>query len=169
MLQHVGSYVTVTIGQHTVVKYDDYGNVITTCNTQNCKACQYVERETRDRRERIVVNRDNLNSVMEFDHVVYSDGKGNVTWSPNVVAPEVYWDTGTHHMDTGGVPWSLMSGYTGQYGYNGPVMHTSEFIGGTMADDILSEPGYYVALVVEDMDDPDNPAGWVVAHLADFR
>jgi hypothetical protein len=71
--------------------------------------------------------------------------------------------------------WELMRGYTGQYGYNGPHMHQSEYIGGRMARDILETPGLYVSLMVT----PDcgytedfcneydgcqcEPTGWVVA------
>jgi hypothetical protein len=42
--------------------------------------------------------------------------------------------------------WELLDGYSGQYGYSGPVMHPSEFIGGGMARDILATPGTYVAV-----------------------
>lgn len=62
-------------------------------------------------------------------------------------------------------------GYTGQYGYNGPVMHASEFIGGALADDIVIRPGYYVVCEVSaypdgyvDGDDvvEYDTAGWTI-------
>lgn len=99
------------------------------------------------------VNAENLNSVMDFDHVIHVNAAGTVTSDPNESA---YFDLSMYKGDDGEwhddfqLPdgWTLMRGYTGQYGYNGPVMHQSEYIGGGMADDILSTPGYYVALDV---------------------
>lgn len=125
-----------------------------------------------------------LRDVMEFDHVVRVTADGNVfDAEPGVpYAPELYHDE-TNDYDVG--PWSLMTGYTGQYGYRGPIMHASEFIGGGMARDIRATPGLYVAVVcnvdscedcvTEDGDeipDPEcrgehEPAGWAVAYIAD--
>lgn len=110
-----------------------------------------------------------LSDRMEFDHVIRVDDDGTVTDGPdNVHAPSVYMDAGTLDAEPDGEGWYLLSGYTGQYGYNGPVMHSSEFIGGGLADDILSEPGIYAAVVVYAMDDDDdetdNIAGWAIAR-----
>jgi hypothetical protein len=63
----------------------------------------------------------------------------------------------------------LMTGYTGQYGYNGPVMHESEYIGGRLSESILALPGWYVAVVVysateEQGPDGEDVAGWAVAY-----
>jgi len=59
-----------------------------------------------------------------------------------------------------------LTGYTGQYGYHGAVMHASEYIGGGLADDILSTPGTYVVVVVNVEDDEADefaePAGWAI-------
>jgi hypothetical protein len=68
--------------------------------------------------------------------------------------------------------WSLLSGFTGQYGYNGPIMHSSEFIGGRLADYILTVPGYYCNVVVDaypiSEDAESENVGWAVAyHPAD--
>jgi hypothetical protein len=64
--------------------------------------------------------------------------------------------------------WEPLSGYTGQYGYNGAVMHASEYLGGRLAADILDDPGVYVVVTVEVMptdDEPEPfPAGWAVFH-----
>lgn len=43
-------------------------------------------------------------------------------------------------------------------------MHTSEYIGGGLARDILAQPGYYVALV-EYPSDGGEPDGWAVARM----
>jgi hypothetical protein len=75
--------------------------------------------------------------------------------------------------DVEGIPdgWTLLTGYSGQDRYAGPVMHASEMIGGRMAEDILSTPGVYTATTVEvdpTDDEPDPfPAGWAVARRLD--
>lgn len=62
--------------------------------------------------------------------------------------------------------WEVFSiGYTGQQSYNGGVMHSSEYMGGRLLDDILDTPGTYVVVAVEVEDDPDHPAGWTVLKL----
>jgi len=97
-----------------------------------------------------------LNAVMDFDHVIQVHEDGTVTDGPSeVYAPDLYAET----VSDG---WELMNGYSGQYGYSGPVMHPSEFIGGRMADDILTTPGVYVA-VIADGDEEDSD-GWAVAR-----
>ena len=123
-------------------------------------------------RERFRPTRDNpyaLNHEMEFDHVIEITEDGDlVDGPPRVRAPELSWYDDKHHLDARSDQWELMSGYSGQDRYSGPIMHPSEFIGGSMADDILDTPGVYVALVCYDLDDPDDdaePAGWAVAYI----
>jgi hypothetical protein len=83
-----------------------------------------------------------LSDLMEFDSPVTVHEDGTVTTGPrDLYAPTLYDDA----LDSDG--WELLDGYSGQYGYGGPIMHPSEFIGGGMARDILSEPGTYVAVV----------------------
>jgi hypothetical protein len=106
---------------------------------------------------------NDLNNRMEFDHVVRVHADGSVTDESGVYAPELFGE----ELDDG--TWALMNGYSGQYGYSGPIMHASEFIGGGMARDILAAPGLYVALVsyvpTDDEDnDEDNISGWAVAY-----
>lgn len=73
--------------------------------------------------------------------------------------------------------WEVLSGYSGQYLYSGPVMHQSEFIGGGLEQHIREEPGYWVKLPVEihpSEDDPEHEdnggngesdyVGWIVAR-----
>lgn len=112
-----------------------------------------------------------LNSIMEFDHVVQVHDDGTVTDAVNVWAPEsVYIDVDDDGQQIGPDPldwqgWQLMKGYTGQYGAGGAatVMHPSEFVGGAMARNILETPGFYVAVSVESLDDDEEPIGWAVA------
>jgi len=134
-------------------------------------------------REGQKVTEENLNSVMEFDHVIRVHADGTVTDSPErvyfdeavrsyLVNPETWEWEDEINLPEG---WSLLSGFTGQYSYNGPVMHPSEYIGGGIARYILETPGDYVALVMEsdcgytqefcseESGCDCEPAGWVVA------
>lgn len=107
-----------------------------------------------------------LSDLMEFDSpiTVHEDGtitsgpEGRDGWAPSL------WDG---ELDTD--RWSLIDGYSGQDSYAGPVMHDSEFIGGRMARDILSEPGTYVAIasyyLPAQLDADDIPADFPVTPL----
>lgn len=111
---------------------------------------------------------------MEFDHVIRVRKDGWATLiedEPGVYAPEVHYQGDGSDDDDLWVSsgWELLNGYSGQYGYRGPVMHSSEFIGGRMELDILAEPGVYVSVVVtcDDAGDGDDVAGWAVARRVD--
>lgn len=83
-------------------------------------------------------------------------------------APEiVYVDQGDLYTLDNADGWRAMRGYTGQYGYSGPIMHNSERLGGRMAEDIVETPGVYVLVIVDDYEDDDTPAGWAVLKLID--
>lgn len=115
-----------------------------------------------------------LNGVMQFDHVVRVNQNGTVSEdTPGIYAPELLMGTdgdgqilAAHEADYTEAArrqgWELERGWTGQYGYSGPVMHPSEYIGGALADHILETPGYWVAISVED--DTEEGAGWAVAY-----
>ncbi|MDO4254367.1 MAG: hypothetical protein Q4C81_04355 [Kocuria sp.] len=68
-------------------------------------------------------------------------------------------------------PWDPVSGHSGQHGYAGPVMHSSEFLGGPMARSVLEveEPTTWVVMevFVEDDEEVDfgDPAGWILLRL----
>jgi hypothetical protein len=122
----------------------------------------------------MTVTTDTLDERMELGHVIRVRADGSVTDEHGVYAPEVYSATDQIGqfvgLDTRDGGWSLMEGYTGQYGYRGPVMHASEHIGGRMAEDILATPGLYVAVVVNvlsDTEEDPEPAGWAVAYRED--
>ena len=108
-----------------------------------------------------------LNDVMEFDTPVRVS-PDRVERVADLWAPEVINDP-DHDMVIDGLPyrehpeWEALVGYTGQYSYNGPVMHPSEFIGGGLERDILDEPGTYVVVEVRDDDtERDDLIGWAV-------
>lgn len=98
-------------------------------------------------------------NVLEPTVVLYVDKDGNGVGDEEI-----------QHSD-----WEPVTGYSGQYGYSGPCMHVSEFLGGRMARDVLEGVGnIYVVTTVEcipDWDDAtedekmeagDNPAGWML-------
>lgn len=94
---------------------------------------------------------------------------GSVTSAyPDVHGPESVWD---EECPDG---WAFFSsGYTGQYGYRGPVMHSSEQLSGRLLTDILATPGVYVVIPVEwspteDTEDGEDTAeGWIVLRMDD--
>jgi hypothetical protein len=103
-----------------------------------------------------------LNDIMEFDHVIEVLEDGSIVDRNDIYAPESF-DDGHGKIDfAGATGWYALNGYSGQDRYAGPIMHPSEYIGGHLADDILASPGVYVAVVVTDLDDEENPSGWAV-------
>lgn len=126
-----------------------------------------------------VVTADNLNSVMEFDRVIRVAADGTVSDSPESPYVELSYYKGDdekwHEEFNVAAGWELLKGFTGQYGYNGPCMHVSEYIGGGLARHILETPGDYVAVTVEsfcgytedhcteDAGCDCAPEGWAVA------
>lgn len=122
----------------------------------------------------------NLEDIMDFDHVVWVDEKGDVhddmpnsPWEPVLEDGGMSFPVVSDGDSYSDVRWELVDGYSGQSGYRGPIMHSSEYIGGDMADHILSTPGWYVALIndgscTDECDDPDgcetdHAEGWAVA------
>ena len=117
---------------------------------------------------------DTLSAEMEFDHIIYSHGDGTISdvnpyvslWGPDVYVCEG--DDGTWVERVDGGPWTLLTGFSGQYGYSGPLMHASEYIGGGLARHILETPGFYMAAVVIPMpldeDGDEEPDSWAVAY-----
>lgn len=115
-----------------------------------------------------------LSAAMEFDHVITVHDDGTVTDGPrDVWAPELWNDDDADVTGYDRDRWELLTGYTGQYSYSGAVMHSSEFIGGGLARDILDTPGVYVAVVVECEPSDDDGDRWpgdsADARLADYE
>lgn len=94
---------------------------------------------------RRTVEPDALDAVLSLDGLpVYSHGDGTLSDARDVDYPDAL-----DAVDGCPGPWEPMTGYTGQYGYNGPHMHPSEYVGGALARDILDTPGLYVCVVVD--------------------
>ena len=126
-----------------------------------------------------------LNDIMQFDHVIRVKN-GVITESDfptSVHAPELMIGTDSEgqilaeherHLieDAKRAGWDVQTGWSGQHNYSGPIMHNSEYIGGALADHIMSTDGYWVAVSAEChelYDDngnelTDNPAGWLLLH-----
>jgi hypothetical protein len=106
----------------------------------------------------------NLSELMDFGHVVTVHKDGTFSDGPVFLhAPELWVDDdGTEVFMPGTQDWTLLSGYTRQEGYRGPVNHASEFIGGGLEQDILATPGHYVAIIAY-TDVQGEYAGWAIA------
>jgi hypothetical protein len=99
---------------------------------------------------------------MEFDHVIRVNEDGSISDVRGIYAPSLCDD----ELDS--ARWELLDGYSGQYNYSGPIMHNSEYIGGSLERDIRETPGVYVALVSYYLSDDDNEGteeGWAIARL----
>lgn len=115
-----------------------------------------------------------LNDIMSFGHAIEVRPDGTITDSPERAAESVYvrldadGQIASDEIDTAGWKgWELLTGYSGQDGYRGPIMHTSESIGGGLEDHIRTTPGHYVAVTVEGLsrtDGDDATCGWAVAY-----
>lgn len=114
-----------------------------------------------------------LNDIMKFDHPIRSTGDSAVReYLPGVYAPVASLNTDSNGqllaeyeldmlVELRSQGWEALSGWSGQHGYSGPIMHPSELVSGALAEYILSTPGIYVAVAV-DTEDPGGPAGWLV-------
>lgn len=115
-----------------------------------------------------------LVNAVEFDHP-FTIRDGAVLDVPGVWAP-----TASSSENEDGVwseaeldstDWTLVShGWTGQFGYSGPVMHNSEFIGEGIAERLaeLAEDYHAFAVLAVDCEALDGEReldGWVVAGL----
>jgi hypothetical protein len=111
--------------------------------------------------------------AVDFDHPFTIDN-GEVIDVPNIYAPSVYLYEGDKDETIDGQDWQFVSnGWTGQYGYNGPVMHASEYIGEGIAERLAELAEDYRAFAIvavefipEDKDDQSTePVGWAIVGL----
>lgn len=126
------------------------------------------------------VTHKELSDLMEFGRLIYTLNGEAVALDEGVVNIATPEEIQYVDLDAdGGAPdpiapdgWEYLTGFTGQYSYNGNTMHPSEFIGGRLADHILSNPGYYVAVEIDALDwsiegTTDihaEPIGWGILH-----
>lgn len=113
---------------------------------------------------------DNLNDIMEFDHVIeiLPSGKIQATglYAPDDIEYDDRFPIGIDpDIQIGGHAWEALVGHSLHTG--SAVFHPSEYIGGGLADYLLATPGIYVVVVVRDMDvnaddGEDDAVGWAI-------
>lgn len=97
----------------------------------------------------------------EFDRPFTVNSDGTVTAITSYFVPSV-WSDDDSDIVIDSSDWSALSGYTGQHGYSGAVMHSSEYFGGKLYEDVMTTPGTYALVEVRDLEDEDDTAGWCV-------
>lgn len=133
------------------------------------------------------VTAETLNDNVEFDcpFIVVAQRGGEtliVDAEDSLYAPSVndYVDqsgSSVGNLEIEDSAWEAVTGYSGQDGYSGPEMHSSEFLGGRMARDVLEDIGAtYVVVAVTNMPSweaseldtdmvMDSSSGWVLLKL----
>lgn len=109
----------------------------------------------------------------EFDYVYTLTTAGEIV-TTDLSAPDVQHSPGGDVLIESGMPtqWRALTGYTGQYGYSGAVMHPSEQWG-EWAINALREraDGADISFSVVEVRDADgsfpdgDPIGWAVTYL----
>lgn len=120
-----------------------------------------------------------LKAFMEIDHVICVEEGGRIHDDvTGVYAPEVTVETDSDGQildehdaqmiaNVRSQGWELLNGWSGQYGYAGPIMHPSEFVGGDLEKHIRETPGVYVVTTVACEPNgwsDDEQAGWAIAY-----
>lgn len=92
--------------------------------------------------------------TVEYGHIIELD--------TSLYVPQVTDDSVAIEIDSPN--WTTISGYSGQHGYSGPVMHSSETLSPGLLKALEEKyPGDIFALtIVEDADDPENLIGWLI-------
>ena len=108
-----------------------------------------------------------LNDVMSLDRVV--EVSGGEVYDSQLFAPDVYYTIGSDGRAEAEIhshEWEFISGRSNQHGYDGPIFHQSEIIGGGLEKLILGNDGVYVAVPVIELDPEDYDdvewAGWAL-------
>jgi hypothetical protein len=94
-------------------------------------------------------NADTLDELVDFDRPFYVSPEKTLEFTEDI-APDILDD---ELSDEG---WEFVTGYSGQHGYSGPIMHSSEFFGGRMAQDVLDRPGVYAITAAHYSPDEDD-------------
>ena len=104
--------------------------------------------------------------ALDFD-TVFRLADGELIEVNDQYAPSVYNDPADDvYLDDS--RWACFTGFTGQYGYNGAVMHSSELVGTGIAQHIADyaaecDDCLFSLVVVNDLED-DDVIGWAIAY-----
>lgn len=111
-----------------------------------------------------------IDNEVDFGIPFRIDAEGRVQKADD--APYVEYTVYDYGLGLGGIEWpsgwTPVTGFSGQYGYSGPVMHPSEVLGGDSPFErhVRSNPGMYVLVLVGDFPDVDapdpEPYGWAL-------
>lgn len=103
---------------------------------------------------------EELREMAEFDHPFEVGEDQSLTYRPDVRVPYVYNSPIADVTVEAG--WDALVGMTNQHGYNGAVMHASEYISRDVAERVLTSPGVYVVVAVLDEEDNSEIVGWSI-------
>jgi hypothetical protein len=109
----------------------------------------------------MMVTPDQLNRLVKFYCPFEVTDDGQVVEVTGVYPPESVNCDGEPLDDR----WTTLDGFSHQYGYAGPIMHSSEFLGGAMAREVLATPGVYVLAECLPDDEDGTPDGWVLLRF----
>lgn len=94
--------------------------------------------------------------------------RGAVQALIEIDVPQVHITADRDVLEIGRSGWAVLSGFSNQEGYSGPIIHPSEFFSGPMARQLHFETiskksdRVYALVEVTDPDDPDALVGWAV-------
>ena len=141
------------------------------------KMKEHIERQhEKDRQEHLdryrarPISADEVDRVLREGQPVSSFGNGQLGESTTPFDGSytlIKNDDGEYEVDESQLEgWeTITDGLTGQYGYNGPVMHDSEHVGSRLGQQILDTPGNYVVKPAEYYDGESfesESEGWVI-------
>lgn len=115
------------------------------------------------------VTAETLNNAVDFDAPFRVSEGGFISREDGLYAPEMFLN---EEFSEQGDKWELISGFSGQDSYAGPIMHSSEYLGGAMAQYVLDNPGVYVLMAAQ-WEDEETPysetdgyytEGWILAR-----
>lgn len=112
------------------------------------------------------MNPEDQSVDIEFDTAFAFNGQ-HITVNRSIIIPSVYVDdtpdpsTLTIESDQ----WQAITGFSGQHGYDGPIMHPSEQFSPNVLRSLYETHGtnaIYALTEVIDADDPDALVGWAI-------
>ena len=105
---------------------------------------------------------------LDFGDIAYSRGDGSellVMPRSGYYAPDSIEYEESNDYTEQASPWEPVTGKTGQYGYDGPVMHESEVFAGSLEQWCREHAGVYTLTTVDDVE-TGEPFGWMLLRRA---